>query len=82
MQFCCVSEIIEKCVGCVWLKCSADSKLVQKFIHISQSIFFLLMNILCNSAFLLLNYSLLLSDPSDTYLDMCSLNLSESLAPF
>lgn len=34
-QFWCVSKIIEKCVGCVWLKCSADSKLIQKFITIS-----------------------------------------------
>lgn len=41
-QFWCVCAITENCAGCVWLKCSSGSKLIQQeFISILQTIFFL-----------------------------------------
>lgn len=43
IQFWCVKKITENCAGGVWLKCSADSNLIQKkkIISITQSICFL-----------------------------------------
>lgn len=96
-QFWCVCAITENCAGCVWLKCSSGSKnssvSYRPYFFFPHSWYFTLVHwldfqvshliiVLFNSTFLLLNYSLPLSDHSDTSLDIWPMDLfCKSLIP-